>query len=284
MSHYPVDALSHALPIENHGLADAFFLAPQPHDASEAVSRLWLDEHLLHGCAYFSSPHDTLAQAQRSQLTLICQQLHLQHGDTLLDMRCGWGELACWAASHYGAFVHGFAHTPAEYAYAVKQVEQRGLQHLITITLADDQPLPEAGRYHKAVCLGMTAPLSAIDSAACLAQMHTALKPGGRLLLHGMTAENDAGQPEGVAPLSTMAQLLAQIKHAQFEVFKVESLRRQYVLTLRHWLANLEAQYEAIAASAGERIYRNWQLLITDYTGRFDQGFTDLHQILAIRK
>ncbi len=284
MSHYPVHAISHALPIESHLLADALFSAPQPQAVAEDVARLWLDEHLLHACAHFSGPQDTLAQAQRSQLTLICQQLHLQHGDTLLDMRCGWGELACWAANHYGAFVHGYAHTPTEYAYAVKQVEQRGLQHLITIKLADDQTSPEAGRYHKAVCLDMAAPLSAIDTTACLTHMHAALKPGGRMLLHGMTAENDAGQPEGAAPLSNVAQLLAQIEHAQFEVFKVDSLRRQYVRTLRHWLANLEAQYEAIAASAGERIYRNCQWWMTDHASRFEQGYTDLYQILAIRK
>jgi cyclopropane-fatty-acyl-phospholipid synthase len=265
------------------------------YDAADDFYRHWLDEQMLHSCAYFAGATHTLAQAQQTQLTLICQKLHLQHGNTLLDVACGWGGLACWAAKHYGVFVHGITQNQAQYAYALKQVEQQGLTHLVKIELADYHTLPALGSYDKAACISIADHVGVAHYPDFLAKVHAALKPGGLFLSHVITAEHPAGQQDAATAfinrqlypageLASFAHLLQHMDSARFDVFNVEGLRRHYVLTLRQWLANLETQHASIAASMGERTYRIWRLAMTASAIQFEQGVTGMHQMLATRR
>jgi len=265
------------------------------YDAADDFYQCWLDEQMLHSCAYFTGTTNTLSQAQQTQLTLICQKLRLQHGETLLDIACGWGGLACWAAKHFGVFVHGITANPAQYAYATKQVQQQGLAHLVKIELADYSTLPALASYDKAVCISIAEHIGAALYPAFLAQVYAALKPGGLLLSHVITTENPAGQQDAstalinrqlypAGELTSFAQVLQHIDHARFDVFQVEGLRRHYVMTLRQWLANLEAQHASIAASMSERSYRIWRLALTASVIQFEQGVTGMHQVLATRR
>lgn len=72
------------------------------YDVSNAFYALWLDEQRVYSCAVFERPDDTLEQAQRNKLDLVCRKLRLDRGDRLLDVGCGWGALVCWAARKYG--------------------------------------------------------------------------------------------------------------------------------------------------------------------------------------
>lgn len=285
--HSPTQSQSASVP-SSHGIALSY-------DVPEDFYQRWLGEQMLHSCAYFASPTHTLAQAQQTQLTLICQKLHLQHGDTLLDIACGWGTLACWAAKHYGVFVHGITHNPTQYAYALKQVQQQGLTHLVKIELANYRTLPALGSYDKAACISIADHLGAAHYPDFLAKVHAALKPGGLFLSHVITAENPAGQQDAstafinrqlypAGELTSFAHLLQHMDSARFDVFNVEGLRRHYVMTLRQWLANLEAQHALIAASMGERTYRIWRLAMTASAIQFEQGVTGMHQMLATRR
>lgn len=252
----------------------------------------WLDEHMLHSCAYFSGNTRDLTQAQRNQLDLICLKLHLQHGDSLLDIGCGWGGLACWAAKHYGVFVHGITQNATQYAYAVKQVQRQGLEHLVKIELASYHDLPATGSYDKAACIGIADHIGEQYLPDYLAKVHAALKPGGLFLTHGITNESaqDASSefinhqlyPQGA--LTTFPHLLQHMDAAKFDVFNVEGLRRHYVMTLHQWLAGLEANHETVASIVGERTYRMWRLYMTASAIQFEQGVTGIHQIVATRR
>ncbi|MFQ6404446.1 class I SAM-dependent methyltransferase [Methylophilus sp. 'Pure River'] len=265
------------------------------YDAPDDFYQCWLDEHMLHSCAYFAGSTEDLTQAQQKQLDLICLKLHLQHGDSLLDIACGWGGLACWAAKHYGVFVHGITQNPAQYAYAVKQVQRQGLGHLVTIELRDYRDLPELGQYDKAACIGIAEHAGAHQLPHDLKKVHGLLKAGGLFLSHGITTENPAWQqqasnevinrhlyPQGT--LATFPELLQHMDAAKFDVFNVEGLRRHYVMTLQRWLARLEAQHAAVSAMVGERTYRLWRLYMTASVIQFEQGVTGMHQILATRR
>lgn len=271
---------------------DALSIALSYDEVPEDFYQCWLDEHMLHACAYFSGNTRELAQAQRNQLDLICLKLHLQHGDSLLDIGCGWGGLACWAAKHYGVFVHGITQNASQYAYAVKQVQRQGLEHLVKIELASYHDLPATGSYDKAACIGIADHIGEQYLPDYLAKVHAALKPGGLFLTHGITNEStqDASSefinrqlyPQGA--LTTFPHLLQQMDAAKFDVFNVEGLRRHYVMTLHQWLAGLEANHETIASIVGERTYRLWRLYMTASAIQFEQGVTGIHQIVATRR
>lgn len=265
------------------------------YDVADDFYHYWLDEQMMYSCAYFTGISNTLSQAQQTQLTLICQKLRLQHGETLLDMTCGWGGLACWAAKHYGVFVHGITTNPAQYAYATRQVQQQGLAHLVKIELTEEDRLPTLASYDKAVCIGIAEHIGAAQYPAFLARVYAALKPGGLFLSHVITTENATGQQDAstalinrqlypAGDLTSFAQVLAHIDNARFDVFHVEGLRRHYVMTLRQWLANLEAQHASITTNLGERTYRIWRLALTASVIQFEQGVTGMHQVLATRR
>lgn len=294
-SNAPRDNLPHS-GTPYHGVTpaaqDALSIALSYDEVPEDFYQCWLDEHMLHACAYFSGNTRELAQAQRNQLDLICLKLHLQHGDSLLDIGCGWGGLACWAAKHYGVFVHGITQNASQYAYAVKQVQRQGLEHLVKIELANYHDLPATGSYDKAACIGIADHIGEQYLPDYLAKVHAALKPGGLFLTHGITNEStqDASSefincqlyPQGA--LTTFPHLLQQMDAAKFDVFNVEGLRRHYVMTLHQWLAGLEANHETIASIVGERTYRLWRLYMTASAIQFEQGVTGIHQIVATRR
>ncbi|MBF4987159.1 cyclopropane-fatty-acyl-phospholipid synthase family protein [Methylophilus sp. 14] len=265
------------------------------YNAPDDFYQLWLGEHRLHACAYFTGQSSSLAEAQQTQLDKICQALRLQHGNTLLDIDCGRGGLACWAAKHYGVFVHGITTRPDEYAYATRQVQAQGLSHLIKIELADISNLPATSQYDKAVNISMHSHVGSQQLPGWLATVHALLKPGGVFLSHAISSESAAWQQANSrdfinrhlspqASLTTFSQRLQHMDNAKFDVFKVEGLQRHYVLTLRQWLAALETHHTAAAALVGERTYRLWRLYMTANVIQFEQGVTGIHQILATRR
>lgn len=77
------------------------------YDVSNDFYRLWLDQDMVYSCAYFREPDNTLQQAQQDKFDHLCRKLRLAAGDYLLDVGCGWGGLARFAAREYGAKVFG---------------------------------------------------------------------------------------------------------------------------------------------------------------------------------
>jgi cyclopropane-fatty-acyl-phospholipid synthase len=257
--------------------------------------KLWLDDKMLHSCAYFCDSTQDLAQAQHNQLDLICLKLHLQHGDTLLDIDGGWGGLACWAARHYGVFVHCLTRSPQQHAYAMAEVQKQGLEKLVTVKLCHYSDLADTPRYDKVVSIGLASLIGEQNLPDYLAKVHAVLKPGGLFLAHQVTTESPGRQHElatrfinqQVFPdgeLTSLPHIRQQMQSARLEVFDVEGLRRHHALTLRRWVSKLEQRHQEIAASFGERTYRIWRLYMTASAIQFEQGVTGIHQIIAVRR
>ena len=257
--------------------------------------RNWLDEQMLHACAYFGDARQPLAQAQHNQLDLVCLKLHLQHGDHVLDIGGDWGAFACWAARHYGAYVHSITSSPVQYAYIVEEVKKQRLQKQVSVELCHYQDLPENRPYDKAINMTMRNHVGQQHLPAYLAKVHAILKPGGLFLHHGVTSESAAWQhemstefinqqifPDGALP--SLPHLQQTMQAAKFEIFNVEGLRRHQALTLRRWTEKLEQHHLQLATMAGERTYRLWRLYMTACAIQFEQGVNGIHQILAVRR
>jgi len=97
------------------------------YDVSYNFYELFLCENMLYSCAYYRDPGGDLAQAQRDKMDLVCRKLRLAPGEEYLDIGCGWGSLAIWAAKHYGVRVTGVTLSREQAKYGQEWVRCEGL-------------------------------------------------------------------------------------------------------------------------------------------------------------
>jgi cyclopropane-fatty-acyl-phospholipid synthase len=261
------------------------------YDVDNDFYQLVLDPDLIYSCAYFHDESQSLAQAQHNKLDHICRKLLLQPGDTLLDVGCGWGGLAIWAATRYGAKVHGITLSSKQLAFGQARVRQLGLQDQVTLELRDYRELPKDLQFDKIVSVGMFEHIGVSNFPLYFSTVQSLLKPGGLFLNHGIT--NDTGWqaiasarfineyifPDG--ELARISDVTNAMEQQKFEILDMECLRLHYAMTLRHWMENLERNKDAAIEIAGLRIYRLWRLYMAGSAFFFNKGNLGLYQILA---
>ena len=262
------------------------------YDVSNEFYRLWLDEERVYSCAYFTSPDESLDQAQRNKLEHICRKLRLRPGERLLDIGCGWGALVCWAARHHGVRAHGIALSQQQFEFAQQRIRAEGLQDLVTVELRDYRDLTGAGVFDKVSSIGMFEHVGLANLPTYLGTVMRVLRPGGLFLNHGITHDEEGWNktvatqfinryvfPDG--ELDCVSNIQLGMERAGFEIHDVEGLRPHYALTLRHWVQRLEANREAALREVDEPTYRVWRLYMAACALDFEAGTTGVYQILA---
>lgn len=261
------------------------------YDVSNAFYHLWLDPEMVYSCAYFKDSDQSLAEAQRDKLDYICRKLRLAPDQSILDIGCGWGALACWAARRYQVRAHGITLSKQQYAYAVERVKREGLQDRVTIELRDYRELPQDNCYDRIVSVGMFEHIGVENFPRYFGTAKQLLKPGGLFLNHGIT--NDTGWSDTPvirfmnryvfpdAELARISHVITAMEDAGFEIIDVEGLRRHYALTLRCWVQALEAHREQAMKLVDEATYRVWRLYMAGSAYYFEQGSTDVFQVLV---
>ena len=259
------------------------------YDVSNEFFSLFLDESMTYSCAIFSRGAQTLEEAQEQKLELVCTKLALSEGDRVLDVGCGWGSFAIHAASRHDANVVGITLSEPQAAEARRRAEEAGVADRVEIRVMDYREL--AGeRFDAIASIGMVEHVGAerIDEyARTLAQL---LKPGGRLLNHGIArlrhSDPDAGPfseryvfPDA-DPLHVSRVILA-LERAGFEPRHVEDFRADYAETLRHWARRLDENLDRAVALAGSERVRVWRLYLRAARNGFETGFTSIFQVRA---
>lgn len=266
------------------------------YDLSNDFYRLWLDRDMVYSCAYYETGTKDLDTAQQAKLRHLCRKLRLQPGERLLDVGCGWGGLARFAAREFGAQVHGITLSQEQLALARQRVAEEGLQDRVQLDYLDYRDLPGDGRFDKVVSVGMFEHVGHANLALYFQTLFRAVKPGGLVMNHGITAKHTDGRPVGrgggafidryVFPhgeLPHLATAVARMSEAGLEVVDVESLRLHYARTLRFWSERLEQNLDEAARLVPERALRIWRLYLAGCAYGFERGWINLHQILAAR-
>ncbi|MFD9123550.1 class I SAM-dependent methyltransferase [Kitasatospora sp. NPDC059571] len=267
------------------------------YDVGNDYYALVLGPSLVYSCAYWQgdpSSGDTLEQAQEAKLDLVCRKLALREGQRLLDVGCGWGSLAMYAAERYGVQVVGVTISGEQAALARERVAAAGLEHLVEIRVQDYRQIDDSP-FDAISSIGMAEHVGGRRYRAYANILYQLLKPGGRLLNHQISRRpvRNEGKyrmdpfidryvfPDGeLAPVGSTASLLEE---AGFEVRDVESLREHYALTLREWVANLEAHWdEAIKLTSPGRA-RVWRLYMAASAVGFENNTMGVNQVLAVR-
>ncbi|HEK1320557.1 TPA: class I SAM-dependent methyltransferase [Pseudomonas aeruginosa] len=264
------------------------------YDLSNAFYGLWLDPAMVYSCGYFEQIDDSLEQAQRAKLELICRKLQLHPGEHLLDIGCGWGALILHAAQYHRVHAHGITLSREQLALARERIDAAGLQALVTVECCDYRDLKGQQVYDKIASVGLSEHLGPDNLPLFFDTVHRLLKDSGLFLNQGITQCPDGGQRTASARLinrylftdgqpDTLGSLVRRMEQAQLEVTDVESLRRHYGLTLRLWVSRLEQRQGLAVEYVGEPTYRAWRLLMAASALVFEAGELGVFQIVTSR-
>jgi cyclopropane-fatty-acyl-phospholipid synthase len=262
------------------------------YDAGNDFFGLFLDESMTYSCGYFRSGAQTLADAQRAKLDLVCTKLGLREGERVLDVGCGWGSLAIHAAQNYGARVLGVTLSEEQVRLGHERVAAAGVSDLVELRLADYRDL--GGQSFDAISsIGMAEHVGQERIGLYMRTLHDLLRPGGRLLNHAIAKlmdfdEQDEGAfserfvfPDGVPlPLSEINEAM---ERTGLVVRHVEGFPEDYAQTLGYWIESFEERYDEAVRLAGVERARVYRVYLRAARAGFLTGYVSVYQVLAHR-
>jgi cyclopropane-fatty-acyl-phospholipid synthase len=261
------------------------------YDVSNDFFALFLGESLTYSCAVFSRGAKTLDEAQETKLELVCSKLGLQPGERVLDVGCGWGSFPIHAARQHGVQVTGITLSPPQAELARRRVAEAGLADQVEIRVADYRELADEP-FDAIASIGMVEHVGASQIDRYAHQLARMLRPGGRLLNHGI-ARIRHGDPEAgpfseryvfpdAAPLH-LSRIISALEGAGMPTDHVEGLADDYAETLRHWTRRFDENLDEARRLAGDERARVWRLYLRAARNGFVTGFTSIYQVRCRR-
>jgi cyclopropane-fatty-acyl-phospholipid synthase len=260
--------------------ARAFMVGEQHYDLGNQLYQCMLDSRMTYTCGYWRNAAD-LEQAQANKLDLVCRKIGLQPGDRVLDIGCGWGSFAEFAARNYGAEVVGI--TISREQAELARVRCSGLP--VEIRLQDYRDLQET--FDHIVSLGMFEHVGWKNYRTYMQVVQRCLRAKGLFLLHSIGANqsglhSDAWIDRHIFPNGGLPSI-AQIGKAIEPDWVMEDWHNfgaDYDLTLMAWYANFERHWGELAARYDRRFYRMWRYYLLTCAGAFRARNIQLWQIV----
>ncbi|MDD5363932.1 MAG: cyclopropane fatty acyl phospholipid synthase [Gallionellaceae bacterium] len=276
--------------ILRHGLFNlqsgrrAFQVGEQHYDTGNDVFEAMLDPTMSYSCAYWQRA-DNLDQAQRDKLDMICRKLELQPGEHLLEIGCGWGSLARYAAEHYGVEVFGITVSKAQRQLALGRCA--GLP--VRIELMDYRDL--AGQFDKVASVGMFEHVGQKNYPAYFDVARRALKDDGLFLLHTIGSHvslrrTDPWIDKHVFPNGRLpsARELARVLEGRFVIEDWHNFGSDYDRTLMAWWERFERAWPGLAGQYDERFQRKWKYYLLSCAGFFRARQGQLWQLVLSKR
>jgi cyclopropane-fatty-acyl-phospholipid synthase len=235
---------------------------------------------MIYSCAYWRAASD-LDAAQEAKLDLVCRKLGLEAGMRVLDIGCGWGGAAQFAAQRYGVNATGI--TISRHQAEAARERCRGLP--VNILLEDYRSL--TGQFDRIYSLGMFEHVGVRNYRTFFETARRLVAPGGRFLLHtiggnvSMTA-NDPWIERYIFP-NSMLPSMAQIAQAAEGLWVIEDWHNfgvDYDRTLLAWYERFERRWPEIAGKYGERFRRMWRFWLLGSAAAFRARSNQLWQVV----
>ncbi|HEY5104660.1 MAG TPA: cyclopropane-fatty-acyl-phospholipid synthase family protein [Acidimicrobiales bacterium] len=286
------------------------------YDVSNRFYEMVLGPSMTYSCAVFTTPEDTLEDAQRRKVDLVARKLDLKPGMRLLDVGCGWGAMGIHAARTYGVHVVGVTLSQPQRDYATEAARLAGVSDLVDFRVQDFRDITD-GPFDAVSSIGMSEHVGIKSLPNYTQIIFNLLKPGGRFLNHAIgkpVSFDDNPQPTRTSELNRQLQIalglrgpsktgsafinryvfpdgelhevgtLVTIFQAHgFEVRHLESLREHYAITLRHWVDNLTKRFDEAVGEVGIERARVWRLYMAGSAVAFERHHLEIHQVLNVR-
>ncbi|MDI9818391.1 MULTISPECIES: cyclopropane fatty acyl phospholipid synthase [unclassified Legionella] len=250
------------------------------YDLGNDLFKVMLDSKMNYTCGYWNNVR-TLDKAQKEKLDLTCRKLLLKPGMRLLDIGCGWGALANYAAENYGVEVVGITVSQKQYELATEHC--KGLP--VEIRFQDYRDLNE--KFDRIASLGMFEHVGHLNYQEFMQIVHGCLTEDGLFLLHTIGGNESTTQampwiskyifPNGMLPSIT------QIGKASERLFIMEDWHNfglDYYRTLMAWHRNFNYGWDSLKKDYDERFFRMWNYYLLSCAGGFKGRMLQLWQIV----
>ena len=265
------------------------------YDLGNAFYALWLDPSMTYSAALFDGDFtQSLESAQQAKYRRIIKELALPAGAHILEIGCGWGGFAEFAA-RAGYRVTGISLSDAQTEYARERLARAGLADRVTFHLQDYRDM--RGVYDGVASIEMFEAVGEKYWPAYFAAVRRALEPGGRACVQTITiadarferyrTQSDFIQqyifPGGM--LASPSRFVAEASRGGFESIALHAASRDYAETLARWLAAFDANVGAVRAQGfDERFIRCWRFYLAYCIAGFASGSTDVAQYTLVAR
>lgn len=258
----------------------AFQVAQHHYDLGNDLFQTMLDKRLVYSCGYWKDT-DSLDTAQEQKLDLLCRKLHLKEGMKVLDIGCGFGSFAKYAAEKYGVSVDGITVSQEQAGYAREYC--KGLP--VHIHVMDYREMSET--YDAIVSVGMFEHVGEKNYKTFFKTVHNCLAPDGIFVLHTIGGNKTTSRshrwiskyifPNGKIP---SIKQIAQTAEPFFVMEDWHNFGPDYDTTLMAWKRNFEAGWPALKERYGDTFYRMWIFYLASCAGAFRARELQVWQIV----
>jgi cyclopropane-fatty-acyl-phospholipid synthase len=265
--------------------ARAFDIGKHHYDIGNDLYQIMLDKRMTYTCGYWKDADD-LDSAQEAKLDLICRKIGLQPGMRVLDIGCGWGSFARFAAEKYQANVVGITVSQEQIDLGRKMCA--GLD--VELRYQDYRDVTE--KFDRIVSVGMFEHVGIKNYRTYMKMAETCLTEDGIFLLHTIGTNNrktstDAWTDKYIFPGGELP-VPRQIMAASEGLFSLEdwhNFRPYYDRTLMAWMKNVDDNIEAIRELGyDDRFYRMWRFFLHSSAGSFRSGRSQLWQLVFTKR
>lgn len=261
--------------------ARPFEVGERHYDIGNDLYRPMLGKSMMYTCAYFKDA-DTLDAAQEAKLDLVCRKIGLAKGMRVLDLGCGWGGFASFAAERYGASVVGYTVSREQVAW----VKEHHAALPIEIRLDDYRNA--TGTYDAVVSIGLLEHVGPKNHRGYMELCARRVAPGGIIFMHTIGGNQVRAQidpwfhkyifPNAVIP--TLGQLTTAMEKI-LVAEDVQNIGPHYDRTLMSWWENFDAAWPDLRARYGDTFYRQWKFYLLSSAAAFRARYLNLYQIVA---
>ncbi len=250
------------------------------YDLSNDFYKMFLDEDMQYSCAYFEEEGISLEQAQYAKKRHIASKMHINSGQKILDIGCGWGGMAIYLAKTFNVEVVGVTLSEQQYGLANERVKQEGLEGQVQILLKDYRDLND--KFDRIVSVGMFEHVGTPQYEEFFNKVYELLTDDGVMLLHSIGRRGQPGStarwirkyifPGGYSP--ALSETLAKIEPSGLWVTDIEIWRLHYAKTLSEWSKRFQKNRGKIAKMFDERFCRMWEfyLIVSELSFRYGKN------------
>ncbi|HYW36149.1 MAG TPA: cyclopropane fatty acyl phospholipid synthase [Balneolaceae bacterium] len=262
----------------------SFEVGKRHYDTGNDLFERMLDKRMVYTCGYWLGV-DTLDEAQEKKLDMVCQKLQLSAGQRVLDIGCGWGSFAKFAAENYDVEIVGL--TVSREQQELARDRCKGLP--VEIRLQDYREMDE--KFDRIVSLGMFEHVGVKNYRTYMRVAARCLGDDGIFVLHtiggNISVRNTDPWIEKYIFPNSMIPSIRQIGLAIEDLFVMEQWDNygpHYDRTLMAWYKNVNDHWDELKHKYSERFYRMWEYYLMASAGSFRARKNQQWQIVLSKK